>query len=856
MITTGETKLTCGFCTRQFSRREHLTRHLSSHVNQRLHQCGSCGKAFNRCDLLTRHSKISCSAVPKNTPKDPQTRTRFACDGCAKAKVRCSTTVPCIRCQKKGISCLRKPLGRSADPTVPSDVFPLNPPLLDRSASIQGRRAGSRSLIMLENLETQPSPVEINTGDDPYGPLFDWSFQNCTPPQRLSTNFLDLLAFPGNALQLNPPNFLGPHDAAPGQMDADALANEPARQAEQLTSPRMSNLSDSWYQYGGSGMVQENMWDKLRPSEAVGSEYDANSTAEEPEWSSTISKSTLNLLSLQDILAMEDHGHVARVQPSQMGDLSALIANEHCPRTSSCPPGIRGLLNNPQVINSFVQLYFEHFHPTLPLLHKATFNVSDIPPLLMLSVATIGSRFSKIARAHTLSTYMAEILRRAIDRMLEENIHQTIQIPFAQAALLNQIQMAYQGSRHLALKAQFQRAMLVTVCRGLSSRNRREDMRWNLDNGTRTSSHDSEISKWIGRELCRRLTYGIWLIECQFSLNANVPPMMSLEDLDPGLPCPETLWDLNHTRTVRLEDALNASKLAGIVESPNLGLFARSIVMTAIFYQWHTATRVDRYILHARVEEHSEQDHEFNALFGSDYNLPAASHALVSSNPLVSAVHRAKLRTAASETINRICKDIKNGPESDSYQLMKLYHHISILLIVPLQPMCEYIGWMATKQCTKVARESLCAWIHADIQNARKAVLHAITLFCLVRRRKSPAHSESHHLFIAFLTIWTFFSLDSVPEPGDGDGPTPEELPCCCIDWDGRVDLDLQERWIQAPGHPRVRIAGVGNLEAPSGMHRILVETHHILLSDRVWGISQLFAGVLESLVSQGSQIT
>jgi hypothetical protein len=45
----------------------------------------------------------------------------------------------------------------------------------------------------------------------------------------------------------------------------------------------------------------------------------------------------------------------------------------------------------------------------------------------------------------------------------------------------------------------------------------------------------------------------------------------------------------------------------------------------------------------------------------------------------------------------------------------------------------------------------------------------------------------------------------------------------------------------------------VGNLEEPSGMHRILVETHRILLSDQVWGISQLFAGVLEGLVRWGS---
>lgn len=128
--------------------------------------------------------------------------------------------------------------------------------------------------------------------------------------------------------------------------------------------------------------------------------------------------------------------------------------------------------------------------------------------------------------------------------------------------------------------------------------------------------------------------------------------------------------------------------------------------------------------------------------------------------------------------------------------------------------------------------------------------MHAITLFCLVRRRKSPAHSENHHLFVAFLTIWTFFSLDPVAR---GAGGNPSDPFCCCIEWDGEADAAVQERWIQAPGHPRIRIAGVGNLDEPSAMYRILVETHQILLSDQVWGIGRLFAGVLEGLIRRGS---
>ncbi|KAL3451425.1 fungal-specific transcription factor domain-containing protein [Aspergillus insuetus] len=891
MSTPVEGTLTCEFCTRQFSRREHLTRHLSSHVNQRRHQCGSCGKAFNRGDLLTRHKRISCTTVTRGKRKEPQTRIRGACDSCAAAKVRCSSSLPCTRCIKKGISCTKRGEQISTESPEIGDAFLADQLLIDRSAPIHGQLEAfslTKDSSVGQSLSDLPTPLlsvdSVANATD--APIFDWSFQLCAPPQGLSMDFLDLLAFPGNEHQLDLDHMPEPHGPVTGRLDADTFVTESLKQVEQSTSNKLPGPSDSLHTYGGSGMVQPNLWERSRPRESTG---DANKAVPVCGTSPGELKSVINLLSLDDILAMEDHGHIARVRQGQATEMSAFIAKTRCPGFLTCDPGIKDLLNNPEVVNAFVQLYFEHYHPTLPLLHKATFNVSDTPPLLILAVAAIGSRFSRIPQAHTISSVLGGTLRKAMDNLVEENIHQTIEIPFAQAGLLNQIQMAFDGSRQIALKAQFQRAMLVTVCRGLNSRMRREDLLQKQDNGPDASCHDEAVSKWLGRELCRRLTYAIWLVDCQFSLLANVPPMMSLDDLDHNLPCPETLWDLNVTALSRelsnswskislpllwiiadrelgfggavpLRDALNPLKLGEIVQSKDLGLFSRLITLTAVFYQWHTATSVNRYMLQNHVDQLGQHG-SLDLRFGDKYGVAVTENEPITSKPLVPAVHRAQWTRAASETINTICSNITACLKIDASQLMKLYHHISILRIVPLQPMCEYIGWMATQQSTTAARESLCAWLRADIQNARRAVLHAMTLFCLIRRRKSAAHSENHHLFVAFLTIWTFFSLNPVARAAGGVGDsepsaTNDEASsssCCCIDWDGGVNAGEKERWIQAPGHPRIRIAGVGDLEKPSGMRRILVETHRILLSDQVWGISRLFAGVLEGLIRRGS---
>lgn len=273
--------------------------------------------------------------------------------------------------------------------------------------------------------------------------------------------------------------------------------------------------------------------------------------------------------------------------------------------------------------------------------------------------------------------------------------------------------------------------------------------------------------------------------------------------------------------------------------------------MTAFFYQWHTATSLGHYMLQG-ADEDPEQNTMEGFLGGE---MLGDGCPAITSRPLIFAVPRSQWKHAASKAIGSIYEDTITWPDSASSLLRKLYHHISILLIVPLQPMCEFIGWMGTPDCIAEARENLCAWIRADTQNIRRAVLHAIALFCLIRRRKSGAHSENHHLFIGFLMIWTFFSLDSIARPAQVTEEVGWNAPMCNIDYDGYVDLEAQEEWVSAPGHPPLRIAGVGNLREPSGLHQMLVETHRLFLADRMWGINRLFAEVLEGLISRGTAI-
>lgn len=308
---------------------------------------------------------------------------------------------------------------------------------------------------------------------------------------------------------------------------------------------------------------------------------------------------------------------------------------------------------------------------------------------------------------------------------------------------------------------------------------------------------------------------------------------------------------LGDSLQVSLTEILNVTYSQECVLPANLGQFARSIIMIAVFYQFHVVMRVSRYLLQGIAQPLVSEmaDTGRNAFEPMYFNQ-------VTGRPLVSPLHRAQWRMAAAEALAYLAQDLKGLPEIQSSTMKKHCHYISILLHVPMQPMCEYIGWMGTETYIAEARQKLCAWIKHDGENARRAVLHAATLFNLIRRRKSAVYYENHMLFFSSLAIWCFFSLSTIANPGtSSSNPNEEESIICNIDSDEQTDHDIQQAWIAGPGNSSLYIPGVGNLGEPASLRRMLVEAHRILLSDKIWGVNQKFAFVLERLVSRGNAI-
>lgn len=114
-----------------------------------------------------------------------------------------------------------------------------------------------------------------------------------------------------------------------------------------------------------------------------------------------------------EILDAEDFAHVEPMAPACYEKISAamkLHANGHGPFR----PFSNANMASIEVFSVFVQLFWEYFAPSFPLLHHGTFDTGKAAWQLVLTTATIGCRFSKLPGAAQYVVGLHELLRRVI----------------------------------------------------------------------------------------------------------------------------------------------------------------------------------------------------------------------------------------------------------------------------------------------------------------------------------------------------------------------------------------------------------------------------------------------------------
>lgn len=119
----------------------------------------------------------------------------------------------------------------------------------------------------------------------------------------------------------------------------------------------------------------------------------------------------------QDVLIAENIPHVSPLTPEtrryMIKAIETRLPDNEAQGLDANFPCLRHL-------DTYMQLYFEHFHPRMPFLHVPTFQASPENWQLVLSIVCLGSRYSLAPRHedHVL------LLQRVVQHMLKRDVRQ------------------------------------------------------------------------------------------------------------------------------------------------------------------------------------------------------------------------------------------------------------------------------------------------------------------------------------------------------------------------------------------------------------------------------------------------
>ena len=431
-------------------------------------------------------------------------------------------------------------------------------------------------------------------------------------------------------------------------------------------------------------------------------------------------------------------------------------------------------------INACIDLYFDHFHTTCPLLHQSSFG-DNTHWIVILATAAIGSTFVKAPYALDLREGFQEFLRRAIHQSSDGSTDYHLDISLAQARILNLIGLTQSDREQL---------------RSLSPRYHAELSRWCLESGVLQLPEGftfdepgtpyendpwNEWGRWKKTESLRRIGYMTWLLDTSLGYMANARPLCNMDDARTPLPCLESLWAAG-----TIEEWQVKSKAAGKTQSlcaaleevyakkainPALSELSQILLINALFQRtWEVGTHIKQ-----PMSEWVPTGKARGFL-----NTPTKDNFWLPLYPLY-----ANWRNSACDCLDVIhwqaSADVAkaSGVEHD---LVLHLHLARIILLTPFQEIQDLLlsligkvgdssrasfyvhdGSYQPRNQAKLPqiRKITWRWLREDQHKARLAMIHAGSVFWHVRRYSSTSFYEPFAVYLASVVLWTYASYKS-----------------------------------------------------------------------------------------------
>ncbi|KAL2826744.1 hypothetical protein BJY01DRAFT_229565 [Aspergillus pseudoustus] len=838
-------------------------------------------------DSLLRHERGHEENVTAEGHRTIFTRVSRACTNCSKSKVRCDGESPCKYCSTRNLDCTptvhqRKRYRRNPPPTAwgdkertlsPSpDVQPLQPTVDSQEVPsfptpFSGMNSGpdesdtvvpsqmrppGRELEMQGSEDPSMYPNDSISSDMSFLPLQDWGFQYSIA-DWMSWEIEDSLPSVNPQFAAFPA--LGGFDqvqASSAPYHGTAEHGQYSTNLDPESRPKMT--TQPWPNY-----YQNRANEVLVSHAACSADTTAGATPSDPTGKSDLlgeRKTFISFPQLEatdfDILHAENYGHTPPLSVATYNSLFKSV-KEICMLQKISDAVKISLFPPHTVFHTFIQLYFEYFEKLFPIIHRPNFNPSKSHWVELLAMATIGGRYSRSPGARACVQALAEVFRLSVFHIIELDRLSVRNVWLTRVMVLDVIGTIYSGDKRLLEIGLTILSAVVMQCRH-NGYLKRTAFEFNAYDISDRHGLEKAWEAWSREEGCRRLAYGVWILQCQLTLNFDIASSMRVNEFLKPLPCHEDVWEAPNPETwlSRLRERSSG------VDTPGL-----SAALSTVIRKEPLPSGIGGFGRLAMVHAIHQTTFDLRSFFTNPLMLDLTGSSLDAGLALRTWQARVfellELLTPVDPPRALELTLHHNSSWALQSNFITTAHHVRLLTFTPIGDIFLFVSPRSDPTDRARVRESLLEWVaHDNGQDARRAVLSACIIFTMTRLRPSQSFHESIPFFMATLAIWIYNHLvhptlshmqeqpsSTTASGGGGVARTPITL---------RLDqvLTVQDgkAWIESDaGTVRGYLADVGSVHDHSAGKRLLAMGHQVLLSMHSWGPSRGFANFLTTLL-------
>ncbi|CEI67751.1 unnamed protein product [Fusarium venenatum] len=810
--------LCCHHCGERFQRREHRDRHLLRHTGHKPFQCDACSKSFGRHDTLVRHRALHNSRSEQSRGRR---RCGRACVPCSRLKQGCSGGHPCSRCKNRDTECIYNLVRSSEIPSGDSDQDgTLSSPLTVRDAGSVNGDISSHDLHAMPNQLGDPTSNISDATHISNVYIPDTTISGWPPVQSLTNgNFGELCLIPGvswtpwNPLTVSSsfPWFMDGLDNSLGFPDLPDLMDPIVVANASLPIPLTSTKS------APAVPVAATIGDHTYPQMYLNPEHIC----------SGYTRPCLSLPKLQDISIQmartEVFGHVHTISYQAVENLNNFYKTQSREEVTEAVPE--------DILHAFVELYFEFFDSQFPFLHPSRLEDPDLPWVLLLATAAVGSHYSEIQGAEEYNFALSDLLARAVEQEVSNHIIKA-DIATVQSVFLLHVLWMFSESHRDKVVLQHKRTRLSTLCWDLLTRANKQRQRSQPDLST-----DEAWKSWLNRESDIRLSMCVRVLECLGHIFLFMPLDINLREATRQLPCDESIWKCRTAVDWKSQlDTGGNEQLSTRGQGWSQNRLGRSSAgdpfpsKVALIEFYLDERDISRQILTSKLLRSS---------FVPFLGLESGTDAQYASNRLDTRSNNHLLDTIIDQLTLANART-----EGDT-----LVHFIAILRLIPipLETLHFATGWQANQEQMLESKKRLRCFFQNNGSEARKGLWHAACIFKKTRNSRRLMCYDALSLASAMGYIYSYSEArSSIP---DASSHFHSSSRPSIVRLDQLHERSHVEQWIKSDADSVVHLTGVGLLDGSDDRIRFLLDIEKTLSSQIAWrGFCFLFATCFSQL--------